>query len=126
MTNYEKWYSYTEGLPTPDSMVRWAWISLIASALQRRVWLDAETSPIFANNYIFLVSPPGIGKSLIIDKAQELLKFWHKGDNAKLIDAMFTNPAFKSVAQAVSEADNRQETHKPNPNVKPKCWIRLS
>lgn len=79
MTNFEKWKSITEGLPSPDNFVEWGWYSLIASALQRRVWLGPSHLPCYPNLYTILVAPPGVGKGLVIKQVAEMLKM-HKLD----------------------------------------------
>lgn len=113
----QKWYNYTIGLPTPDSMVQWSWISLISSCLQRRVWLGSIDDPLFANNYIFFVSPPGVGKSLIISKVTDALRHWKLGDNQTIMDSMFTEASHKAAVESIAEIDKKAasgEEHQSN------------
>jgi len=107
MTNLEKWRSYTDGLPTPDRMIDWAFYSMIASALQRRVWLDSNNDPVFLSNYIFFVSPPGIGKTLVINKVEEILRHWKHGDNQSLLEAKFSDTTHKAVVEGIIERDGK-------------------
>jgi hypothetical protein len=104
-SNLEKWFSYTSGLPTPDNMVQWGWVSLIGSALQRRVWLPPDHKPIFPNNYICFVSPPGVGKSLIIDEVSSFARHWKIGDNKEMMEERFSLKEHKLAADAMVSAD---------------------
>lgn len=89
-------------------MVDWAWISMIAAALQRRVWLDSNDDPLFASNYIMFVSPPGIGKSLIINKVDEIIRHWKHGDNQTLIEAKFSDTSQKAIVSVITETDAKR------------------
>lgn len=57
--------SYTDGVPTPDQFRRWAGISLIAGALERRVFIRTGRGQSYASLYVLLVAMPGIGKKVI-------------------------------------------------------------
>lgn len=57
--------SYTQDILSPDIFRQWAGISLLAGALERRVWLRNTQGAVFPNFYILLVAPPGIGKQII-------------------------------------------------------------
>lgn len=63
--------SLTEGAQSPDLFRKWSAISTVAGALERRVWAKAGDRPTFANMYVLLVAPPGVGKQ-IIDDVHEL------------------------------------------------------
>ena len=117
MTNWDKWRSYTDALPTPENMLNWCWLFTVASSLERRVWVGPEHEQLFPNMFICLVSDPGIGKSLGIKYASSLLKKWYRGDNAKLIDEIFSSPAHKAVAE-MSIAHDKQtaETNQSKSN----------
>lgn len=107
MTNLEKWREYTSALPTPDNMVDWAWLFVVASSLERRVWLGPEHEQLFPNMYICFVSRPGIGKSFIIRYASNMLRRWYRGDNKEIINSYFVTPAHKAVAEMSSEQDKK-------------------
>lgn len=74
MTNYEKWLVYTKNLTSPQSWIDLTWYFVVSAALQRRVWLYSAEMPLFPNQYMLLVGPPGIGKGLVLTPAAELLK----------------------------------------------------
>lgn len=56
---------YTEKLPVSPLFRRWAGISAIAGALERKVWLSPFGDPLYPNFYIILVAPAGVGKTVI-------------------------------------------------------------
>lgn len=63
--------SMTQEVLSPDIFRLWAGISLVAGALERRVWLTNNQGPVYANFYIMLVAPPGVGKQ-VIDRVKDL------------------------------------------------------
>ena len=54
---------YTEGIQSPLIHRRWAAISTVAGAMERKVWLRSQGENIYPNVYVFLVGPPGTGKT---------------------------------------------------------------
>lgn len=62
---------YTDGVPTPDQFRRWSGISLIAGALERRVWIGTGRGVSYASLYVLLVAMPGVGKK-VIEVVEEL------------------------------------------------------
>lgn len=55
---------YTAPLPSPEIFRRWAAISGVAGALERRVFTRLAGRPIYPNLYALMVAPPGVGKCL--------------------------------------------------------------
>ncbi len=47
---------------------------LISAALQRRVYLGSDTKPLFPNQYMIFVGPPGIGKGLVLTEVADILR----------------------------------------------------
>lgn len=92
MTNYERWLSYTDDLPSPQNYVQWGWIFLVSAVLQRRVWCPPTHDPMFCNMFVTLVGKPGLGKDGVINRVNNVLTYW------KLKD-------FKVVNHKMSEAD---------------------
>ncbi len=116
LTNEEKWRIYTDALPTPDNMINWAWIYIISSSLERRVWIGPEHEQLFPNMYIVFVSKPGIGKSFVIRYISSMLRRWSRGDNAALINEKFSGQN-KVMAEVTSQLDKETATQndaKPN------------
>lgn len=78
MSLLDDWRLWCRDLPTTDRFVDACWISLISSALQRRVWMGSSINQIWANEYILLIAPPGVGKSLPMKQVAAFLKFHKK------------------------------------------------
>src|SRR5580692_1836952 len=123
MTNWAKWKSYTDALPTPDNMIEWAWIFTVASSLERRVWLGPDHEQLFPNMYVCFVSKPGIGKSFVIRYVSNMLRRWSRGDNSTIINAKFSNPTHKVIAEMATEQDKQtaeaNQTKPKNDQIEP-------
>lgn len=66
---------YADNGFAPRIFHKWSGISIIAGALERKVWLPwDDTFSYYPNLFIFLVAHPGIGKSSALDKATGLLQ----------------------------------------------------
>lgn len=64
---------YTDQLECPVDYLRWAALSAIAGAAQRKVYMDMEYFMAMSNMYIVLTGPPGSKKSTAIRAAKRLL-----------------------------------------------------
>lgn len=64
---------YCSGKGSPDVFIRWAGIFTVAAALERRVWIKTSKGIQYPNMYVFLVGPPGAGKTLALEMAREFL-----------------------------------------------------
>ncbi len=64
--------TYCQNFPTPDLFKKWAGISAVAGALERRVWGITRNIQLIPNFIILLVSPPGIGKTVVISEVHDL------------------------------------------------------
>jgi hypothetical protein len=85
MENFEKWRFFTKNLPSPDSWIDFGWYFLIGACLQRRVWLyDDGIMPLYANQYVVFVGPPGLGKGIVLGPLAQFLKY-HKYEKGQLI-----------------------------------------
>lgn len=71
----------TEHTGSPARLRRWAGISCIAGALERKTWVFTNGSNLYPNLYIILVAPPGVGKS---DSFKALREFWLKLKDHKI------------------------------------------
>jgi hypothetical protein len=74
MTNFDRWRLYTRDLPSPDIFIEWGFYSMIGCALERRVQNDNPDRPLFANQYVLLVGPAGVGKGLVTDTVIDFLR----------------------------------------------------
>lgn len=68
----DAFYEYTEPLPSPPLFRKWAAIGAIAGVLERKVWVRTFNANLYPNLYIALVSPPGVGKTVVTSLLQEL------------------------------------------------------
>lgn len=111
MTNYDKWQSYTSGLPSPQNYIDWTWRYIICASLQRRVWLPPEHNPCFANMYQILVGKAGLGKGLCITVATDFLRHWKLKDAARLLKKNGRSEEHVQSAETVLDVDikNAQE-----------------
>ena len=64
----------TRASESPVLFRKWGAISLIASYAQRRFWCDIGKGKLFPNQYILLVSQPGVGKSVVLSIVESLLR----------------------------------------------------
>lgn len=78
MTNLERWRLYNRDLFSPDVFIDWGWYSLVGAVLERRVYYDNDTNPLYANQYVLLVGPPGVGKGLVMGKCIEFIRHFKK------------------------------------------------
>lgn len=70
----DSFVSLTDERPSPEIFRKWAAITTLSGALEKRVWTNTKAGPQYANLYTMLVAPPGIGKSQAINPAEGLLK----------------------------------------------------
>lgn len=65
---------YTNDILSPESFSLWTGISVIASALQRKVFIPVNQFMCYPNNYIILIGPPGTMKSTAMRAGREILE----------------------------------------------------
>lgn len=60
---------------TPPRFNTWVGLSIIAAALERKVWIQHSQSVVhYPNIYVFLVALPGVGKSTALNRGVDLLQ----------------------------------------------------
>lgn len=69
----ESFIEHTVNLESAEIYRKWSAISMIAAALEQRVWVDTG-SALYPNIYTFLVGHPGIGKSRAITAAANVVR----------------------------------------------------
>lgn len=85
MTNFEKWQFYTSNFTSPQSWLTFGYYYIIGAALQRRVWFyDDDGLPLFPNQYLIFVGPPGAGKGLVLGEISRFLKY-HRMERGQYI-----------------------------------------
>lgn len=81
MTNFEKWKAYFRHIHSPAQFIEAGFYFAISAAMERRVWVSAGTNKIFANQYILLVGPAGVGKGLVTGVVDHVLRANRRHDN---------------------------------------------
>lgn len=69
----DSFIEYTAHLGTPPIFRKWTAISIIAAAVERKVWVRTNGAELYPNLYIALVAPPGIGKTKMTSRAREFI-----------------------------------------------------
>lgn len=77
----------TEAISSPALFRKWAAISAISGALERKVWVRTKGSNLYPNLYVVLCAPPGVGKTEIIDLTRQ---FWAKMETHHLANSNVT------------------------------------
>lgn len=80
-------FSYTQHMGVPPLWRRWAALSAISGALERRCTLKTVRGSLAPNMFVLLVSPPGVGKSVIIN---EVLHLWQGVEGLKVAPSSTT------------------------------------
>jgi hypothetical protein len=107
-------FQATPGVISPEIFRTWSGISLLAGALERRVWVRTGNMTTFLNMYVLLVAPPGVGKKVI----QDVRDLWlatnepggktcvfkvapHSMTKAALIDVLARSKTVRTIANGV-------------------------
>jgi hypothetical protein len=64
---------YSTSFSSPAIFRRWTAVAIVAGTLERKVWVFTKGAPLYPNLYIFLVGPPGVGKTHVLNSAA---RFW--------------------------------------------------
>jgi hypothetical protein len=88
-------------MPSPEIFRRWAAISAVAGALERRVYTLSMGEPFFPNLYVFLVGTPASGKTFALTKVRT---FWKKLTDFKIAPTSMT-------AASLSDALDNAKRH---------------
>lgn len=101
---------YTKDDASPEIFRLWSAIQGIGSAGERRVWTEVGNNKIYPNLYVWLVSPPGIGKSMAIQpvayflrKAQCCVIAPNDLSKAGLLDSLATSVGYLKLEGRVPE-----------------------
>lgn len=70
----EDFISYTSHITSPEMFRKWAGISLIAGAMERKTWVRTLGSDLYPNLYVILVAPPGVGKTEVTWRVRNMWK----------------------------------------------------
>jgi len=76
---------------TPEIFNTWVGLSVIAGALERKVWLEwPPTLKYYPNIYVMLVAPPGQGKPTALNKGVSLLQELEKDKKVTFLPSQVT------------------------------------
>ena len=64
--------SHSAGTNSNIPFRRWTAIATVAAALERKVWIKSQGKEVFPNLYTFLVGPPGVGKTSVMNMAMSI------------------------------------------------------
>lgn len=70
----EAYLEYTDILPSPMLFRKWAAISTVAAAMERKIWVRTMGSDLYPGLYVILVGPPGTGKGVALHPGEVFLR----------------------------------------------------
>lgn len=104
-----RFLSMTAGDDTPDLYRKWSAISLVAGALERRVWTRSGSRggnirQTFPNLYVFLVGAPGVGKNIIDDIRDLWRNTLEPGTSKPAFHVAYNNMTKASMLDSLAES----------------------
>lgn len=69
-----KYLEYSKDMPSPLVFRKWTAIHAVGASAERRVWCELGNLSVYPNLFIFLVGPPGTGKSVAINPMSGFLR----------------------------------------------------
>lgn len=107
----ESFISATENITSPLIFRKWAALSAIAGALERKVWVVSQGSKIYPNMYVFIVAPPGVGKTEVTWRVRDL---WESLEDHKIASSSVSKA---SLMDELDKATRRWITNDPQEPV---------
>lgn len=102
MTDWiDTFLEYTENISSPPLFRKWAAISTVAGALERKVWIRTLGSRLYPNMYVVLVAPPGVGKTEVTWRVRKL---WESLEDHHIASTSVTKA---SLIDELAEANRR-------------------
>ncbi len=92
---------FSQQKKSPEIFKKWSAITAVAAAMERRLWIRTTTGDLYPNLYVFLVGPPGGGKSVALGIAEKLVK---EVEDLKIAP---NNISAASLIDALAEAKRR-------------------
>lgn len=116
LTNFIDGFSrYMANKGSPAIYTRWAGIFTVSAVAERKIWLRTTKGILYPNQYIILVGPAGIGKSVCTNVAYDLLSEIRSPENELHIAPTSVTKA--SLIDALEAADRRIIRPMQNPPV---------
>lgn len=112
----EAYQDYARDNYCPDSFHLWTGLSIIAAALERKVWLKNGKITFFPNIYTMLVTYAGVGKSTALERGVDLLERIKEEVNPelKIISEQITEPGLvkdMEIRQAMRIGETKEMFH---------------
>lgn len=111
----DKFLSYTKGRGSPALYRKWTAIFLVGAALERKGWITTAKGILYANQFIFLIGPAGVGKSLCTALAYDLLSAIRTPESPIYVAPTSVTKA--SLADAINKAERRIVKLNENPPI---------
>lgn len=96
---------YTEGRGSPQLYRKWTAIFLVSAVMERKSYVVTTKGRLFPNQYILLVGPAGVGKSLCTTLANELIEEIRTPENP--LHLAPTSVTKASLIDRLAEAERR-------------------
>lgn len=93
------WLEYSSAWESPERLRLWSGISAISAALQRKVFTVTKNQRCYANMYILLIGPPGVGKG----NAMKYLSIWLREYINMAPDGLTRRAFFTAIEESRSE-----------------------
>lgn len=106
---------YTEGRGSPALYRKWTAIFLVGAALERKGWITTAKGVLYANQFIFLIGPAGVGKSLCTALSYDLLSEIRTPESPIFVAPTSVTKA--SLADALNKAERRIVKLNENPPI---------
>lgn len=106
---------YTEGRGSPAIYRKWTAIFLVGAALERKAWITTAKGVLYPNQFLFLIGPAGVGKSLCTALSYELLTSIRTPESP--IHIAPTSVTKASLADALNKAERRIVKLHENPPI---------
>lgn len=98
------WMEYSSILGSPELWCRWAGISLVAGALEQRVWAETNRGRLYPNQYVVLVGPPGTGKTVLTSSVRDFWSTLRVEGNQNSFHIAATSVSAQSLLDEVNDA----------------------
>lgn len=97
-----KFIELTEGITSPLLFRKWAGISIMSAAMERKGWVHTLGSNLYPNLYVVLVAPPGVGKTEVT---------WRVNEMISSLEDHHIAPSSVTKASLIDELDHAKRRH---------------